>query len=616
MLAAGVTKSVIQEKLLPTLDFMLFEWLGLDRLLKREHFADHSREACRELLFAASDVATEFFEPANRISDVEEPRMEANGDVVLPDTTRRAFDAYAAFGLMGASHDHGHGGAQLPRLVEFATRIIFAAAGPNLVPTLLTEANAALILAHGTATQARVFARPQLQSRWTGTMAMSESQAGSSLADLTTQAIPDGDDHGTDSLGPRYRIFGDKMWISGAEHNLTENIVHLVLAKIPAEDGTIAASTKALSLFIVPKYLVDDESQIVERNDVRLIGLNHKLGNRGIPNTALRFGGDGEGPLEGKGAIGYLVGRPGDGLPQMFHMMNAARAEIGLLAASLGYAGFAVSLDYAQWRRQGRPRGSVSREQVPIVEHADVKRMLLAQKAYAEGGIGLALYVGKLLDDERTADGDTAQAATELLEILTPVLKSWPSEWCLEGNSLAIQVLGGAGYTRDFPVEQFWRDQRLNMIHEGTHGIQAMDLLGRKVHQNRGRCLTRLGEAVATTVQRARETGLPKMAAYSGDLAAAWEDVTEATELAWATGDPRDALANATPYLQGFGHTVLAWILLDMAVAASASTHAQGSGRLAAMEYFYIHELPKASAWLQAVSRQQTLCRDMDPSVL
>ncbi|KRA29838.1 MULTISPECIES: acyl-CoA dehydrogenase [unclassified Nocardioides] len=605
--------TTIQDKLIPAIEFMLFDWLSLGDLLGEPRFAEHSGEACRELLRGASEIAAQFFEPANRVSDVEEPYVDVAGEVVLPAETHRAFAAYRDFGVMGASHNVEFGGSQLPRLVELAVRVVFSAAGPNVLPTLLSEANASLILEHGTEAQRRAFAVPQIESRFTGTMAMSESQAGSSLADILTRATPDGPRSELDPLGARYRLVGEKMWISGAEHTLADNIVHLVLAKIPLADGTLAATTSALSLFIVPKFLVDSDSGDRERNDVRLISLNHKLGNRGIPNTALAFGQLDDGPRGARGAIGYLVGEPGEGLSQMFHMMNAARTEIGLLAASIGFAGFAVSLDYAKWRRQGRARGGTSTDSVPIIQHADVKRMLLAQKSYAEGGIALALYVARLLDEQRTGDDDTVQHATALLEILTPVLKSWPSEWCLEGNSLAIQVLGGAGYTRDYPVEQYWRDQRLNMIHEGTHGVQALDLLGRKVRQRGGESLTELGEEVARTVAAA---GVAGMADEADSLAQAWSAVLEATDQAWATGDASDALANATPYLQAFGHVCLAWVHLDLALAALSSKHAEAAGRIATMRYFFAYEVPRVYGWLSAVIDKQMLCRDLDPAVL
>ncbi|MCW2829629.1 MAG: acyl-CoA dehydrogenase domain protein [Aeromicrobium sp.] len=608
-----MTSSATQRKLLPTLDFLLFEWLALDVLLQRPRYTDHSPESCRDLLGAASDLAGDVFEPANRSSDLCEPHVGPDGEVVLPPATHRVWAAYQAFGLMGASHDQLYGGAQLPRLVDLATRVMFSAAGPSLVPILLTESNAALILAHGTEQQRRAFATPQIDGRWTGTMCISESQAGSSLANIATRAAPDGEDFAQDPLGPRYRITGDKMWISGAEHTLAENIVHLVLAKTPDPQGSADAGTGTLSLFIVPKFLVGPAGEILGRNDVSLVGLNHKLGMRGIPNTALTFGGKDAHGGSARGAVGYLVGSPGRGLAQMFHMMNAARAEIGLLASAIGYAGFAASLDYARSRRQGRLAGSASSASVSIIEHADVKRMLLAQKAYAEGGIALALFVARLLDDQQTGAEEVRRRAGLLLEILTPVLKSWPSEWCLEGNSLAIQVLGGAGYTRDFPVEQFWRDQRLNMIHEGTHGIQAVDLLGRKVRQGGGECLAALGDEFASTIRAARACDLANEAAA---LERAWATLRDTTRDAWLSGDPRDGLANATSYLQGFGHVVLAWIHLDLGVAASSSLSPEAAGRLAAMRYFFVHELPRAGAWLHVVATGQTVCRDLDPAVL
>lgn len=607
-----MTTTVLQKHALPVLDFLLGEWLELDQLLMRNAFEEHSLDSCRDYLAAASDIAAKFFEPGQRISDLQEPRVAADGSVVLPPESHAAWEAYRSFGFLSARHAQAFGGLELPRVVDLASHVIFGSSGANLVPSMLTEANAALILAHGTEQQKRVFAHAELEGRWTGTMAMSESEAGSSLSDITTRASVDGSDHDEDPLGPRYRIRGTKMWISGAEHDLTDNIVHLVLAKIPRPDGTVDPSTRGISLFIVPKLLVDPDGNVLERNDVSLIGLNHKLGNRGIPNTSLAFGGGAWHPRGREGAIGYLVGAPGDGLRQMFHMMNAARTEIGLAAASVGLAGYALSLDYAKQRRQGRPTTTAGKDtsasQVPIVEHADVRRMLLAQKAYTEGAVALALYAARLMDDETTGSVAQAEEASELLDLLTPVVKSWPSEWCLEANSLAIQVMGGAGYTRDYLAEQYWRDQRLNMIHEGTHGIQALDLLGRKVRIRDGALLRALERRVLHTCERAVESGL---AEESRSLAQAWAAVLAATDAAWATNDPQDALANATPYMQGFGHVVMAWIHLDLAVTASSSSHAQAGGRLASMRYFFAYELPKVGAWLEVASRRESVCRDV-----
>jgi butyryl-CoA dehydrogenase len=608
--------SVLRDKLLPTLDYLLHEWLDLDALLRRPRFAEHDRAGIDDLLRATAGIATTWFEPANRVIDDHEPRF-SDGRVVLPEQTRQAWDAYVEFGFLLAAHDAEHGGGQLPRVADFATKVILGSASIGISPGMLTEANASLLLAHGSATQREVFARRELAGQWTGTMCLSESQAGSSLSDITTRAVADGPGSAEDPLGPRYRVTGNKMWISAGEHELAENIVHLVLAKTPGPDGVVDPSTRGISLFIVPKHLVEPDGSLGERNDVVLVGLNHKLGYRGIPNTALAFGDGTWRPRGGAGAIGYLVGEPGDGLRQMFHMMNAARIEIGLGAAALGFAGYAASLDYARQRRQGRPVTRAGKDAhsppVTLVEHADVKRMLLAQKAYAEGGIALGLYAARLLDEQATGPASDAAEASRLLEILTPVVKSWPSEWCLEANSLAIQVLGGSGYTRDFPVEQYWRDNRLNMIHEGTHGIQGLDLLGRKVRQQGGACLDALGARIAATLERARAAGL---AGEADQLAAAWTRATAAAEAAWATGEPADALANATPYLQGFGHVVLAWVWLDVAAGAVGSGHAEAPGKVAAMRYFFAYELPKVGAWFDVVARREALCRDLDPALL
>jgi butyryl-CoA dehydrogenase len=611
-----MTGTVLQRKLLPTLDFLLHDWLRVGELLERPRFAEHTSDTVDELLRAASEIAAEHFEPAGRISDLEPPLMDS-GRVVLPKATHAAWQAYRDFGFLSAAHDSEHGGMQVPRTVDMATRVVFAASGANLVPALLTDGNASLLLAHGSEAQKRIFARPEISGRWTGTMCLSESEAGSSLSDVTTRAVPDGPDSASDPLGPRYCVTGNKMWISAAEHDLTENIVHLVLAKVPGPEGTVDPSARGISLFVVPKVLVDVNGALTERNDVTLVSLNHKLGTTGTPNTALAFGDGTHAPLGGKGAIGYLVGQEGDGLRQMFHMMNAARTEIGLSAAALGMAGYAVSLDYAKQRRQGRHRSAAgkdaARPQVPIVEHADVKRMLLAQKSYAEGAVALGLLAARLLDEQQTGTDEAAAQAGMLLEILTPIVKSWPSEWCLEANSLAIQVLGGAGYTKDYPVEMYWRDQRLNMIHEGTHGIQALDLLGRKVRLADGAHLAVLGDRVLATVATARTVGHEREAEA---LEAAWDSVLRTTEAAWSTGDPRDALPNATPYLQGVGHVVLAWVHLDLAVAAARSSHSEAAGRTAAMRYFFAYEMPRVEAWLDVVARREPLCRDLPVDVL
>ena len=600
-----------------TIDFLLNDWLDVAALAERARYGEHSRETFASVLDTCQRIATEKFAPFNRLVDAQEPHLE-NGVVVLPQCAYDAARAYVDSGMLAATQDYAVGGMQLPYVVELAANAFFAKAGVGLGGGgMLTVGNANLLMAHGTPAQKAAFAQQEIDGKWFGTMCLSEPQAGSSLSDILTRATPDGDDFAQDELGPRYRLTGNKMWISNGEHDLSENIVHLVLAKIPAVDGKLVAGVRGISLFIVPKLLVNPAGELTgERNDVALAGLNHKMGFRGIPNTLLNFG-EGTYPVRGRpGAIGYLVGLPGDGLKCMFHMMNEARIGVGLGAVGIGYAGYEASVDYARNRKQGRPSTPAGKDPasppVSIIEHADVKRMLLAQKAYVEGGLALELYCGRLVDEARTGSAGIVPSIKALLEILTPIAKSWPSEWCLEANSLAIQVLGGYGYTRDFMVEQYWRDNRLNMIHEGTHGIQALDLLGRKVVMDGGAGLKLLARRIGETIQRAGQ--LEGLAVPANELAAALQRLGTATKAAWATGVPEEALANATPYLQAFGHVVLAWLWLDVALAVSRpgpAAGAFGQGKLAAMRYFFAYELPKIDAWLGVVSRREALVREL-----
>lgn len=606
----------------PTLDFLLYDWLDAAALNERERFSDHSRETFDAVLDTCERIAREKYAPGNRIVDTQEPHFDGE-KVILPQATHDAHKAFVESGMLSAAQDYDIGGMQLPYTLQAAANSFFAMASVSIGSGMLTSGNANLLMVHGTAMQQEVFARNEFSGRWSGTMCLSEPQAGSSLSDVATRAVPDGADFAQDPLGPRYRLTGNKMWISAGDHELTENIVHIVLAKIPDADGKLVPGTRGISLFIVPKKMVDTEGALTGvRNDVALAGLNHKLGWRGTTNTLLNFG-EGKFPVDGKaGAVGYLVGEVGKGLHCMFHMMNEARIGVGTAATMLGMAGYYASLDYAKNRPQGRlvkkPAGEggsavvkdSASPQVRIIEHADVRRMLLAQKSYCEGALALELYCARLVDEQKTAAPQAADDARLLLEVLTPIAKSWPSEWCLEANSLAIQVHGGYGYTRDFPVEQYWRDNRLNMIHEGTHGIQAADLLGRKVLMEGGRGLQLLAERMQATMGRAAD--VPALAPHARALGDALAHVGAATKAAWSTGNPQEALANAVPYMQAFGHTVLAWIWLDVALRSlerdAAGSAAPTIGRLGATAYFFNYELPKIGAWLQVVERRDPTC--------
>ncbi len=601
-------------KLRATLDFLLNDWLHTTELAQRARFSDHSRETFDAVLDTCERIAREKFAPFNRLVDVQEPHFDGE-KVILPQATHDAAKAYAESGMLSAAQDFEMGGMQLPYSVEAAANAFFACASVSIGSGMLTTGNANLLMVHGTELQKTVFAKNEFNGRFSGTMCLSEPQAGSSLSDITTRAVPDGADFEAEALGARYRLKGNKMWISSGEHELSENIIHLVLAKIPDANGALVPGTRGISLFIVPKKLVGVDGQLTGvRNDVALAGLNHKLGWRGTTNTLLNFG-EGKYPVDGQpGAVGYLVGKPGEGLRCMFHMMNEARIGVGIAATMLGLAGYYASLDYAKNRPQGRPIGAggkdASQPQVRIIEHTDVKRMLLAQKSYGEGALALAMYCARLVDEQHTADAAAADEARLLLEVLTPIAKSWPSEWCLEANSLAIQVHGGYGYTRDFPVEQYWRDNRLNMIHEGAHGIQAMDLLGRKVLMENGRGMQLLAARMQATMARAVPHAT--LAPYADALGKALAKVGAATQAAWANGAPTEALANAVPYMQAFGHTVLAWIWLDVActtlAADAAQAHTATVGRLGAARFFFHYELPKIGAWLSVVQSRDMTC--------
>ncbi|MCY7364724.1 MAG: acyl-CoA dehydrogenase [Frankiaceae bacterium] len=582
------------------LDFLLYEWLDVVSLTGRARHADHSRETFDDVLDLAEQIATEHFAPHNHKADANEPVFDGEHVTLIPEVAA-ALSVFADAGLLGGALDEELGGLQLPTVIGNAVFAWFQAAnvGTSSYP-FLTIANVNLLVEHGSPEQVETYVKPMVEGRWFGTMCLSEPQAGSSLSDVTTRAEPQ--DDGT------YRLFGNKMWISAGDHDLTENIVHLVLAKIPGGP----AGVKGISLFIVPKTVVETG----ERNDVVLAGLNHKMGFRGTVNTLLNFGEGKHTPGGRPGAVGYLVGEPHQGLKYMFHMMNEARIGVGLGATALGYTGYLHSLDYAKGRPQGRPVSAKdpASPQVPIVQHADVKRMLLAQKSYVEGALALNFYCGRLLDEHATGETEHARAdALLLLDVLTPIAKSWPSQWCLEANSLAIQVLGGYGYTREYPVEQFYRDNRLNPIHEGTHGIQGLDLLGRKVVMNGGAGLQALTGAMDRTVARAHDAG-GELADLAARLQESSERIAKTTAAVWSAGDIEVSLANASTYLEAVGHVVLAWIWLEQLLAADGKEGDFYEGKRQAGRYFFRVELPRTGPQLALLESLDTTSLDTQTS--
>jgi alkylation response protein AidB-like acyl-CoA dehydrogenase len=618
--------------------FWLYDWLGADALTGHPVYEDHSRETFDAILELSARLAADRFATHYKKSDRVEPILE-NGIVRVIPEIKQALADYAGAGLFAASFAPEHGGLGLPHVVDAAALAHFMAANISTAAyPMLTAANARVLVRFGTKAQIETFALPEIAGKTLGTMCLSEPQAGSSLADVMTRAVPDGDD----GLGPRYRLTGNKMWISSGDHDITDNIIHLVLAKIPGDDGKLPLGTGGITLFIVPKLLPDGT-----RNDIGVAGLNHKMGYRGIPNCLLNFG-------EGGGAVGWRLGEAGQGLAIMFHMMNEARLFVGLGAAALAARGYRQSLDYARERLQGRPAAvkDPSQPQRPIIEHADVKRMLLAQKAFSEGALSLILYCAALMDRSKIANDATERAGLEsLIGLLTPVAKSWPSEFGLAANDFAIQIHGGYGYTRDFDVEQIYRDNRLNPIHEGTHGIQAIDLLGRKIIRDRGVALAALGSRIAETVADA--SAISGLKGLAEQLSTVWQKVdhtvsvlrsygpspqrgeggarppgregegaaSEANLLLrqqpnGATPSPGalrhplpvgarvDPLDNASAFLSAFGHLVVGWLWLDQATTIHGNLDVDPSfreGKLRACRYFIEVELPKTAPLLATV---------------
>lgn len=587
-------------------DFLLFDWLGAAELTERERYAEHSRETFDAVLDLSERIATERFAPINRLLDSNEPFVGEDGKVVLPAELSDALGVYRESGMPSGVFDADLGGMQLPFTVSQGAFAFFQAASAAAASyPFLSTGNANLLVTYGTPEQVQTYAVPVIEGRWYGTMCLSEPQAGSSLGDITTRAVRQED--GT------YRLFGTKMWISGGDHELTENIVHLVLAKVEGAPPGV----KGISLFIVPKHLVNEDGSIGERNDVALVGLNHKMGWRGTTNTLLNFGEGLATPGGVAGAVGDLVGEEGQGLAQMFHMMNEARISVGMGAVALGYTGYLHALEYARTRTQGRLPGAKdpSTPMVPLTEHADVRRMLLAQKSYVEGGLGLLLYCARLIDEQTTGADEAARTrAHDLLEVLTPIAKSWPSQWCLAANDLAIQVHGGYGYTRDYAVEQFYRDNRLNPIHEGTHGIQSLDLLGRKVIAGEGAWLAELVGTIRATTVRAASSGAT--ADYAKQLDARVDRLVEVTAQLWSGGDPALALANSAVYLEAAGHVVMAWIWLEQLLAVGERSDAFFDGKRAAARYFYAFELPKVDPQFDLLASLDRTVLDLDPASL
>lgn len=582
------------------LAFLLFDWLKCEEMTDRQAFADHDRETLQSVLDLSAQMAKETFAEHFKISDQIEPQL-VDGKVILPPETEQDLNSYRDAGFFSAGFEPEYGGMGLPFTVSLAASSNFTAANAATAAySMLTTANARLILNFGNQKQIETWALPEIEGRYYGTMCLSEPQAGSSLGDIRTKAISVAEDE----YGSRYRISGNKMWISGGSHEMGENIVHLVLAKVPNEQGELLSGVKGISIFVVPRYLPDGSE-----NDVAVAGVNHKMGYRGTSNCLLNFG-------EKDGAIGWRIGKEGQGLAIMFQMMNEARIGVGTGAACMAYRGYVQSLDYAKERPQGRSplEKDASKPQLAIIEHVDVKRMILQQKAYAEGAMALCLYSAKLFDDSEThPDEKQRELAAELLGLLTPVTKSWPSEFGLMANDLAIQVHGGYGYTREYDVEQLYRDNRLNPIHEGTFGIQATDLIARKLGHNDAAAYKELLDRTAKTCQLALSNE------NLSDEAKLLQQTVTKMHVAVTTlgnmGQTVDVLNNAGAFLSAFGHVVVGWLWLSQALEAKENSTLH-LGKHAACRYFIRIELPKAVTQFEQVTRGETAVAEVPTDII
>ena len=594
------------------LSFVLYELLEVTKVTSRERFTDHSIITFESALDVAFEIAGKYFATHNRKADILEPHV-VDGKVVLIDEVKIALEKFRDAGFFAAHSDFEHGGMQLPNMVALACQCVFLMANPATAAyPFLTIAAGNLLESFGSTAQKTEFLGKMLEGKWFGTMALSEPQAGSSLADILTRAEPQSD--GT------YRIVGSKMWISAGEHELSENIVHFVLARITGAP----AGVKGISLFIVPRYRNQNgnlerstlEPSTLESNDVNLAGLLHKMGYRGTTSTVLNFGERGD-------CHGFLIGEANQGLAYMFQMMNEARIGVGMGAVMLALAGYDYSLEYARTRLQGRDHKNPLEPQTAIINHADVRRMLLEQKAIGEGGLALGLYASSLVEDEKTHPIDTnRQEAALLLELLTPIVKAWSSQYGLKANENAIQILGGYGYTREYPVEQIYRDNRLNPIHEGTTGIQGLDLLGRKITQFEGMSFKLLTREIRATIDTAKlEEQTKNHAEQLENVLNLLRNTTEKLLQARAEKGTKIFLANSNTYLEMLGHIVIAWMWLRQALVAvralqkpsSSDDTAFYNGKILTCQFFYRFYLTKIIAWSNLLISLDTTVLEMEP---
>ncbi|GAB3692589.1 acyl-CoA dehydrogenase [Spirosoma flavus] len=584
------------------LHFLLHEVFKAEELTKYEYFSAHDRETFNMVLDSAAYIADTLMYPYLKEIDKNQPELK-NGQVTVHPKIKEYLQAMGESGLIGAGFSFEHGGQQLPEMISSSASFILMAANNGMMYTGLTSGAAHLITAFGSPQLSERYVPNLLTGTWQGTMALTEPQAGSSLSDVTTSATPL-----PNGIPGAYKIKGQKVFISAGDHDAADNIIHLMLARI---DGA-PKGTKGISLFVVPKYRQDEQGNFVD-NDVVSTGVYHKMGQKGVPAMHLTMGSN-------DNTIGYLVGEPHQGLPYMFQMMNEARIGVGMTATAIATAAYYAALQYAKERPQSRrlnEKNLLDAPQTFIINHPDVRRMLLFQKSVVEGSLSLLLEAARLYDISQVAEGDEKENAFLLLDLLMPVAKSYPSEMGVQSVSQSVQTFGGYGFTEDFPVEQLYRDIRITPIYEGTTGIQAQDLLGRKMTMKGGKAPQLLFAEMSKTIADA--TSLDDLKPYAESLTAELkrtQDVMQSLMPHAQKGDVERYLADATLFLEMFGIVVVAWQWLKQAIVAKQALLTKNpagdelafyEGKIHTMKFFFHYEVPKTLGLAQRLTDTEVL---------
>ena len=570
------------------LDFMLKEVLKVGELTQYPHFQDYTPDMFDMVLDTAEEIADKIMRPAYVESDRKQPEL-INGQVKVHPAVKDYMKAMGDSGMISATFHYEHGGQQLPLLVNAANEFIRGAAHNSFVMfTGLTAGSAHLIYSFGSKELQEKFADRMITAEWTGTMCLTEPQAGSSLSDVVTTASPQAD--GT------YKIKGQKVFISAGDHDIADNIIHLVLARIEGAP----LGTKGISLFVVPKFRADDAGNYTIDNDVVSTGIYHKMGQKATPAMHLTFG-------DKDNSVGYLVGEANRGLQYMFQMMNEARLGVGMGGTYIASAAYYAALEYAQERPQGRrlTNKNLVDSQTFIINHPDVRRMLTFQKAIVEGCIGLLFqcYWWQDMIHGLGSDNEEAKAYQTMLDLMTTVAKTYPAEYGIKAVNEGLQVFGGYGYTEDFPLEQMARDVRIMSIYEGTTGIHSLNLLGRGVTANGGKAPQLLFAEVMKTVIEAKnhEVLLPYAEKLEKELGRLQKVTMHLLGLA-TQGNNEVFLADATLYMELFGIITVAWQWLKQGVVAQNAIEQQAptgdelafyQDKIHTMKFYFHYELIK-----------------------